>query len=208
MEFSRFISRLQENLAGQKAGLAAQLKMVPEPRPGHKIYTEVENDSIKAGVLLLLFQRRHRINLLLTRRTDKVLHHRDQISFPGGRLEPGENLQQCALRETREELGLSLEKRHILGDLTPLYIPPSNYCIYPFVAAIATEISFTPHPLEVAEVLEVPLGHLQDSINVRREEWTIHGEKRQVPFYLFEGHKIWGATAMVLAEFLGSTPLV
>lgn len=208
MEFSSFITRLEKNLSGHKGGLKAQLKMVPEPRPGHKVYTAVEASSIKAGVLLLLFLRSNRIYLLLTRRTDSVLHHRGQISFPGGRLEPGENLLQCALRETREELGVTLAKSLIQGALTPLYIPPSNYCIHPFVAATAEQISFSPHPQEVAEVIEVPLDHLQDRNNARREEWVIRGDKCQVPFYLFRDHKIWGATAMVLAEFLELTPLI
>jgi len=206
MEYSCFISRLKKKFKGPKPGLAAQLKMVPEPRPGHVIYSEVEDNCIKAGVLLLLFLRHSRIYLLFTRRTDKVLHHRDQISFPGGRLEPGESLRNCALRETQEELGVAADGILILGDLTPLYIPPSNYCIYPTVAATETEISFSPHPQEVAEVIEVPLAHLQNNNNILREEWKIRGNNVLVPFYNYQGNKIWGATAMVLAEFLELSP--
>jgi len=86
--------------------------------------------------------------------------------------------------------------------LTPLYIPPSNYCIYPVVAAADRRPDFQPSSHEVAEVIEVPVGHLLDDANIRREVWTIRGIQADVPFYFFKGHKIWGATAMVLAELI------
>jgi hypothetical protein len=90
----------------------------------------------------------------------------------------------------------------VLGKLTPLYIPPSNYCIYPIVAQVATPLEFRPQPDEVAEVIEPPVEHLADPACLRRETWHYGGRDHEVPFYEFEGHKIWGATAMVLAEFL------
>ena len=193
---------LEEKLAGPKPGLKAQLGMTPNPRPGHQVYTEVEDTCLKAGVLVLLYPREDRLHLVLTRRTDRVDFHKGQISFPGGRQEAGEGLEQAALREAQEELEVDPDSARVLGMLTPLYIPPSNYCIYPVVALTESRPDFQPSQLEVAEVLEIPLDHLLDPQNVRRERWTIRGADVEVPFFAFGEHKIWGATAMVLAELM------
>jgi 8-oxo-dGTP pyrophosphatase MutT (NUDIX family) len=196
------IERLQEGLKGPKPGLPAQLTMVPHPRPGQKIYTEVEDSCLKAGVMLLLYPKAHAFYLALTRRAGTVLHHRGQIGLPGGQLELKENFEEAAVRETWEELGIPPAQIKIIGCLTPLYIPPSDFCIYPVVAVAAGSIIFKPLPEEVAEVIELPLRHLMDPQNTRRETWTLEGRPVEVPFYEYREHKIWGATAMVLAEFL------
>lgn len=196
------IEFLEKALKGSKPGIAAQLAMVTDPRPGNKVYYEVEDTSIKAGVLVLLYPWRDRLHLVLTRRTEEVDHHQAQISFPGGRQEKGESFEQTALREAHEELEIPLGSIRILGKLTPLYIPPSNYCIYPVVVTTDVRPNFRPSELEVAEVIEVPLDHLLDPRSVRREIWNIEGVEAEVPFYSFTEHKIWGATAMVLAELI------
>jgi len=202
MDDYTFFAKLEEKLKSDKPGLSAQLKMVSHPRPGQKPYGEVEDISLKAGVMLLLYPRGGSRYLVLIRRTSTVLHHKDQISFPGGQLEPGEDFVRAALRETQEELGVPPEKIRILGELTPLYIPPSNFCIYPVVAAVDGPLSFQPHPEEVAEIVEIQLDHLLDAKNIREEKWVVRGEPLNVRFYACGDHKIWGATAMVLAEFL------
>jgi 8-oxo-dGTP pyrophosphatase MutT (NUDIX family) len=196
------LRRLEEVLIKDKPGLAAQLKMAPRPRPGQTVYPEAEANSIKAGVMILLYPRHGCWHLVLIRRPSTVLHHKDQIGFPGGQIEPGENFVQAALREAREELGVPPERLRVLGELTPLYIPPSNFFVYPVVAAADGPLSFTPQVEEVAEIIEVPLDHLRDPGTVREETRTIRGERVKVPFYAHGHHKIWGATAMVLAEFL------
>lgn len=208
MTLELLFERLTERLKGLLPGLMAQLQMVPDPRPGDKTYREVEDSCLKAGVLLLLYHRGGLPHLVLTRRTEQVLHHRAQISLPGGRIEPGESRSQAALRETKEELGISLENIRLLGELTPLYVPPSNYCIYPVVAAAADAPDFSPHPEEVAEIIEVPLGHLLDTRNTVRETWLIRGEPVVVPYYSYKEYKIWGATAMILAEFLDLVKII
>ena len=202
MDPEAILSRGEKGLWAPLPGISAQLRMVPEPRPGQKAYFEVEDTSLKAGVLILLYKKDGRLWMLLTRRTERVLHHRGQISLPGGEQHPGESLEATALRETVEELGPDLAAVRILGRLTPLYIPPSNYCIYPTVAFIPGPLEFHLQPDEVAEVIEVPVDHLADPANTRRETWVLGGRDVEVPLYECEGHKIWGATAMVLAEFL------
>lgn len=202
MDVPGLLRRIEEGLRGPLPGLAAQLRMVPEPRPGHKAYVEVEDTCLKAGVLVLLYVRDGRLSLLLTRRTERVVHHRGQISLPGGERHPGETLETTALREAEEELGLDLGRIRVLGRLTPLYIPPSNFCIYPTVAFLPEAPDLSPQPDEVAEVIEVPVDRLADPACVRRETWRYGGQDHEVPFYEYAGHKIWGATAMVLAELL------
>jgi 8-oxo-dGTP pyrophosphatase MutT (NUDIX family) len=196
------LERLEKRLRNPLPGIPAQLRMIPEPRPGHQAYYDVEGISQKAGILLLLYPKDGKPVLLLTRRTDRVQHHRGQISFPGGEQHSGESLVDTALRETKEELGIGLEDVRVLGSLTPLYIPRSNFSMYPSVAYIPKIPRFTPQAEEVAEVLEVPLEHLTDRRHLHREVWRIDGKPLDVPFYEFEGSRIWGATAMVLAEFL------
>ena len=197
-------SRLRECLMEPLPGLEAQLTMVPEPRPGHKTFDQVEGSSLKAGILLLLIPRGGTLFLVLTRRTDRVPHHRGQISFPGGEQHPGEVPVETAVREAEEELGIDLGRCRILGALTPLYIPPSNYCVYPFVALLEESPRFRPQPEEVDEVLEVPVDHVMDLRNRRAEVRTLDGNPVRIPFFEFQGNKIWGATAMVLAEFLAA----
>lgn len=196
------LARIERGVRAPLPGIPAQMAMAPEPRQGHKAYFEVETSCRKAGVLILLYVREGRLRIVLTRRTDNVLHHRGQISFPGGEQHPGESFEATALRETQEELGLDLGPVRILGRLTPLFIPPSNFCIYPTVASLAGPPEFRPQPDEVAEVIEAPVDHLADPASVRRETWHYGGRNHDVPFYEFEGHRVWGATAMVLAELL------
>jgi 8-oxo-dGTP pyrophosphatase MutT (NUDIX family) len=110
-------------------------------------------------------------------------------------------LEWTALRETYEELGVDPQGVEVLSALTPLYIFPSDYCITPYVAARPDRPTFVPDPVEVAEVLEVPLLTLLDPAMRREEEWVLHGTTARVPFYQIGEHRVWGATAMVLSEF-------
>ncbi len=202
MDNDVLVLRIERGLRAPLPGIPAQLVMAPDPRPGQQAYFEVEQTSLKAGVLLLLYEKGERLHILFTLRTDRVLHHRGQISFPGGEQHPGESIEATALRETQEELGFDLAAARIIGRLTPLYIPRSNYCVYPTVALLPNVPVFRPQPDEVAEVIEVPIAHLANAANLKRETWTLSGRDAVVPFYEFSGHKIWGATAMILAEFL------
>jgi len=200
--FTLDIQLLELRLHREKPGLQSQLKMVPDPRPSDKTYQEGGNTCLRAAVLVLIYPRDDGFSLVLTRRTSQMAHHQAQISFPGGQMDKDESPAETALREAAEELNIAPAEVRVLGELTPLYIPPSNYCIYPVVAVASRRPNFRPSLHEVAEVIEVPLVHLLDTKNIKREKWPLRGMNVTVPFYLFQGHKIWGATAMVLAEFL------
>ena len=153
-------------------------------------------------MLVLFYPYDGQIAFALTRRTDTVESHKGQISLPGGAREGDESLQATALRETCEELNACPDTVEVLGRLSPLYIPPSGFLINPFVAYSAARPSFRPDPREVAELIETPLSLLLDPATVKREEWTLRGTAVDVPFFDIYGHKVWGATAMVLGELV------
>jgi len=196
------IGTLKKCLAGPLPGLAVQFTMAPRHGPDRTLTPWIEASCLKAGVMLLLYSRDDASHIVLIRRTSTVLRHKDQIGFPGGQLEAGEDAVQAALRETGEEIGVAPDCIDVAGSLTPLFVPPSNFCIYPVVGAAEGPLVFTPERSEVAEIIEVPLARLMDPDSAQREAWTLGGRTVEVPFYAFGPHKIWGATAMVLAEFL------
>lgn len=189
--------QIRQALALTRPGLTAWARMMPQPR---RVTPPSDVVPRQAGVLLLLYPLDERIHLVLTRRTEGMATHSGQISLPGGGVKPGETPAQAAVREAHEEVGLSVPVA-LLGELTPLYIPPSNYLIHPFVAMSETRPHFVPDPREVAEVLEAPLEMLLDAATRAEETWELRGSPVVVPFYRVGPHKVWGATAMVLAEF-------
>ena len=199
---SPWLNLLRTALARPLPGLPVQMGMAPVPRPGTERILDPTLNCRRAGVLVLFYPRDGELCLVLTRRTDAVDTHRGQISFPGGSMDPGEDAASAALREAWEELAVDTGQLEVLGELSPLYIPPSGFCIYPVVACAGERPSFVPNPGEVAEVLEVSLAHLLD-LGTRGEEiWPMRGVDVCVPFYRVGHHKVWGATAMVLCELL------
>jgi 8-oxo-dGTP pyrophosphatase MutT (NUDIX family) len=188
-------------LAQALPGAAAHARMAPQPRPGWS-YVAMPGDCRDSGVLLMLFPHNGQLRFVLTRRTDQVRVHKGQVSLPGGGRHGGEALVETALRETAEELGVVPAFLEVLGELSPLYVPVSNHCIYPFVGYHATVPAMHVEPEEVAEVLEVPLAALLD-VQIRRiEYWDEPGfdGKRRIPCFRFSGWLVWGATAMILSE--------
>lgn len=156
------------------------------------------------SVLLLLYLHQGELHLVLTRRRDELPAHAGQVSFPGGRLEPGETPPAAALRETYEEIGVPPTAVTILGELAPIWIPPSDFQVYPFVGWVrgGKRPHFQPALLEVAALLETPLRHLLDPAT--RKEGLIQRQayRLTVPYFDVEGHMVWGATAVMLSEFL------
>lgn len=183
-------------------GLIAQRKMSPRPRGTGKL-TIPENARL-SSVLALLYCHTEELHLIFTRRRDDLSTHAGQISFPGGKHDPPESLCDTALRETYEELGIPSQEIVVLGELTPLYIPPSGFKVHPFVGWYANGNSprFTPNENEVAEIIQAPLDELFDPTIRHEESWQLRGYKVQVPFFDIQGHKVWGATAMMLSELL------
>ena len=155
-----------------------------------------------AAGLLLLFPIVDRAHIVLTVRAGTLGRHSGQVSLPGGGLEPGETIEQAALREAHEEIGLPLDHVHVLGALTPLDIPVSGFRLHPIVAVSGGRAALTPSDGEVARILEVDLDELLAPERLVSIERQRDGRTIIVPAFHAAGDEIWGATAMVLAEFL------
>jgi 8-oxo-dGTP pyrophosphatase MutT (NUDIX family) len=194
------LAAIRQALSRPLPGRVAQMRMSTRPRPGLEVRPPGHQPR-QGGVLILLYPKDGHLHFPLTRRTETLGDHKGQISLPGGAREGDEPLEWTALRETHEELGVDPRSVKVLGGLTPLYIFHSDYCITPYVAARPTRPTFVPDPVEVAELLEVPLLTLLDPAIQRKEEWVLHQTLTRVPFYQIGEHKVWGATAMVLSEF-------
>lgn len=182
---------------------SAQMKMTPPGRESHRL-PEKSGDPRLGGVLALFFPTQGELRVVLTRRRDDLKSHAGQMSFPGGKQEPDESLLMTALRETEEEIGIPAHTVEIVGQLTPLYIPPTDIEVHPFVAWYdnGSPPKFTPNPAEVAEIVEVPLRQLLDPASRQEQPWTLRGRQINVPYYAVAGHKVWGATAMMISELL------
>ncbi|OPY71498.1 MAG: putative NUDIX hydrolase [Syntrophorhabdus sp. PtaU1.Bin050] len=182
-------------------GLPAQMRMAP--LPDSLTHPPLHSHPRQGGVLLVLYPyaKGGELFLVLTRRTDTMANHKGQISLPGGGSEPQDSsIVHTALREACEEIGLCRDDLRILGALTPLYVPPSDFCIHPYVAYLSHRPLFSPQPHEVAELLEVPFRNFLGEKNVHFEERIIRGKPVQVPYFDACGHKVWGATAIVIGE--------
>lgn len=156
-----------------------------------------------AAVLLPLYKKQGEYHILLTRRTQKVEHHKGQISFPGGaRHEDDKGLMDTALRETFEEIGVQPEDVEILGEMDNMGTLTSNYLVTPFVGIIPYPYELRVNRDEIDELLEVPLSALADERNHREEVYVIEGIEFKATMFDYGGHVIWGATARILEQFL------
>jgi 8-oxo-dGTP pyrophosphatase MutT (NUDIX family) len=197
-QWEHFIARLREALGRPLPGPDVQRRLAPRPRG-----LAPEHPPQAAAVLILLYPHRGALHLPLTRRTETVATHRGQISWPGGAREGEEPLVVTALRETEEELGVDPASVKVLGQLTPLHTGRSGYLITPAVGWMRSRPTFRPDPGEVAEVLEVPLAALRAPEVLHQEVWNLHSRQTVVPLYrLGPDIAIWGATAMILSEFV------
>lgn len=204
-EFQAFTNELKDALSHSLPGTPAHYMLAPEYRKSLLLQTADISNAQLSSVLILFFpDADNKPSIALIRRVEYQGVHSGQISFPGGKAEPSDHdLYDTALRETWEEIGVKRDSIEILGVLTELYVPPSNFLIFPVVASMYECPAFIANSEEVAEILTVPFdfffsdGALGTYITKTSENKTV-----QVPGFMIDNHLVWGATAMILSELL------
>lgn len=200
MHFEDLVERLEKRLRGTLPGADAHRLLAPEPRRQWPPGFNPESLRHAAG-LVLIFPIAGRPHIVLTLRAGTLGRHSGQVSLPGGVIEPGETFEEAALREAHEEVSLPIGAARVLGRLSPLDIPVSGFRLHPVVAEMATRPALAAADGEVAAILEVPIEHLLDTTRIVKTEREREGQQIVVPAFCLDGFEIWGATAMVLAEF-------
>ena len=188
--------RLKNPLPGNEAHLTTRIKTKSEVT-----FPNTQETARPAAVLILLFPFEDEIQFFLTKRTEDVEHHKGQISLPGGIRENDESLNETALRETKEEVGIDSTKIIISGSLTPFFIPVTGYIVHPFIGWCKEKPSTKIHDVEVNQLFSVSITELMDEKILQTEQWNIRGYDAIVPYYNFGKCKVWGATAAILSEF-------
>jgi 8-oxo-dGTP pyrophosphatase MutT (NUDIX family) len=200
-----WIERLGQRLQAPLPGLEAQMRMAPDSRQALLKAQNfiIPDDAKRSAVLMLVYPSADGFYMPLIERAAYDGVHSRQIGLPGGQTEPGDlDAIDTALREAEEEIGVSRHHIEVLGLLSSLYIPPSNFHVQPVLAVTQQRPAFVLDPVEVASLIETPLMPLlqgqyrgQSTVQVRGGAW-------QVPSFSIQGHVVWGATAMMLSELV------
>jgi 8-oxo-dGTP pyrophosphatase MutT (NUDIX family) len=165
--------------------------------PGH-----VPEGARDAAALVLLYPRTDDVAVPLTVRAQGLARHAGQISLPGGATDAGETLSEAALREASEEIGVDPSSVRILGELTPVHVLVSGFTLHPVVGVTDRRPQFVAALHEVDEILEVSLNDLRDASRIGRGSRIREGVAVDYPYFNLLGREVWGATAMVLGEFV------
>jgi 8-oxo-dGTP pyrophosphatase MutT (NUDIX family) len=203
-DFEIFIEKLQAALKQPLPGLEAQLRMAGMRRIIREGHMEIPPHARNGAVLALFYPFRKEIRLVFMKRTEYPGVHSGQISFPGGGAEPEDpSIEMTALRETQEEIGVDARDIRLIGKLSELYIPPSNFLVTPVVGFIPFRPEFQPDPQEVDSLIEISLDDLLREDAITEKEISIFPAARMtVPCYFVNECVIWGATAMMLNELV------
>jgi 8-oxo-dGTP pyrophosphatase MutT (NUDIX family) len=205
MQFDlKLIEQIKLALNKPLPGEEAQYRMAPSYRPRLTQEQIFSHKPKVGGVMLLLYKKNDLLTTVLIKRKEYDGVHSGQMSFPGGKQDENDTDNiVTALRETHEEIGIEPSRIQVLGRLTELYIPPSNFLVYPSVGYTNTIEKFYPEASEVEKVVEIPVDFFLDekNINLQTEVPVFNNTKVVVPAYKFDDHIIWGATAIILSEF-------
>lgn len=201
VSFEIFIKQLKENLKKSLPGVLSHQAM--QANSNSRIIAQPNTRTRKSAILILFYPYKEEIYFPLILRPIYDGVHSGQIAFPGGRYENvDENLIRTALREAQEEIGLRLTDVEVLGVLTEIFIPPSNFNVLPVIATIPYKPDFFPDPIEVEDIYEINLDEILDKGIVGTSEKSVRGEQIIAPHYKVRNHLVWGATAMMICELL------
>lgn len=203
MDFQDFLQHVRNLIPVALPAENAHVKMAPPERIQLIKNLDLSTKSPRAAaVMMLLYPKNNKTHLVLIVRNAYNGVHSSQIAFPGGKYEISDaDFRETALRETQEEIGVSSEKIEIVKEFTPMYIPPSNFLVHPFLGISVQELSFYPDVREVADIIELPLSvFLHDEIIIEATLSTSYAANILVPAFNIQNHVVWGATAMMLSE--------
>jgi 8-oxo-dGTP pyrophosphatase MutT (NUDIX family) len=211
MHFNEFLKYTPKIQNVELPATIAHLKMVPPNR--EELLKNTDFTIVppkKAAVMMLFYPKNFHTHLALILRTSYNGVHSSQIAFPGGKVEHDDiNLQHTALRETQEEIGIPSNAINVVRSFTEVYIPPSNFMVYPFLGYSTNELKFTLQEDEVAGIIEFPLvDFLDDTILTSKTMKTSYAGSIDVPGFQVNEHFIWGATAMILSELKETLKMV
>ncbi len=202
LSLDRFVAAMQKELSGTLPGTLAQMEMVPATRRSDASKHSATEARRQSAVLVLFYKRGWKTCFPLVKRVIYNGVHSGQISLPGGQYEETDrDFSMTALRETEEEIGVETGKIKLLGELSPIYIPPSNFDVHPFVGYVSEEPEFHIDPVEIDSLLEIELDTFMDP--ACKTEKMIHhrtGVEVTVPCFYLQDEIVWGATAMILNE--------
>ncbi|GJM28189.1 MAG: coenzyme A pyrophosphatase [Cyclobacteriaceae bacterium] len=199
----KFIGKLKARLQAPLPGVTAQNKMRASRAGGQAISFSHKGAPRQGGVAIVLYQEQDKWYFPLIKRTEYPGIHSGQISLPGGKKEKEDyDLIGTAIREANEELGLDLVPHHIIGSLTELYIIASHFNILPVVAVLNSPPDFKPDPREVHQVVPLMVDQLLNPDTKQIKDIEVRGIDIRAPYFKVDGQVVWGATAMILNEFL------
>lgn len=211
MNFNLFFTTIQDIVKVDLPSTAAHIKMAPLERV-KLIVSGFDNlhNARKAAVMMLFYPKNGETHLVLIIRNSYPGVHSSQIAFPGGKVEEIDtDLKATALRETYEEIGVHPDKIHVIRDFSSVYIPPSNFLVFPFLGISSSELEFTLQEEEVAGIVEMPISLLlDDSIISMKTLETSYAKLIEVPVFQIGNHSVWGATAMMLSELKDALKLI
>ena len=197
----KLITDLRKRLEQPLPGIAAQRTMASSKRFDERFVQENRAGARLGAVLIPLYIHKNELSVVLMKRPNYKGTHSGQVSFPGGKHEEEDpDLEFTALRESHEEVGLPPQSVEVIGQLTDLYIPPSNFLVHPFVGFVRELPQLVPDQHEVESILQSPISHFTDHPLKEKDIRITEHFSLKAPYYELKGHTVWGATAMILAE--------
>lgn len=198
--YEKMRRRLQQPLPGE----VSHLKMLPTLNGGQRVKFRNETPARRGAVLILLYEEKGEIKFPLIQRPVYDGVHSGQVALPGGKFESGDiDLFQTALRETEEEIGVSRNQIEIIGAMSEFMVSASNHLVLPVIGVTSILPQFVPDQKEVDEVFSAEISSLIKSENIKSKIiQTHHGHSLLAPYFDIQGRVVWGATAMMLSEFV------